>query len=201
MRIFYIGLAIFFVCLAFQSETAFSSDCGNVYLTDNIDYIAPNPVDPEDSETGGNDGVTSGDYGKITMPDPGKYHQNPTFSSRSSNLTDEKTKYYSDENIEVIGQVKNVGSDVPKSINEIHFKLYRFRGEKENNDTKEVGDENIKGENLESGDTKDETFKFSAPDDENVYQFYGVIDTKGAVDEANDGNNGWQYPLSYSQTA
>lgn len=144
-----------------------------------------NPSDPEDNQSGDDynnlPGSVSGS-GSGSSSKPDLYVQKLEFK-------DGKTKYYSDEDITVYGYARNAGKDVSNSIAKIAFKLYRFRGEKENDDTKEVGNENIKGENLESGDSKKEEFEFGAPDDENKYQFYGIIDANNTVSESNENNN------------
>jgi surface antigen len=145
-----------------------------------------NPPDPEDSQT---DPVgTPGDDGNVSLPDPSKASK-PELFVKELKFKDEKTKYYQDEDIKIQATVKNAGQGVSSSITKISLKLYRFRGEKENSDTKEVDDENIKGENLGSGKTKSEEFNFGAPDEENVFQFYAVIDAKNSVAESNENNN------------
>lgn len=144
-----------------------------------------NPPDSEDSQSGDDyanlPGSVSGS-GSGSSSKPDLYVQKLEFK-------DGKTKYYSDEDITIYAYAGNAGKDVSSSITKIAFKLYRFRGEKENDDTKEVGNENIKGENLESGDSKKEEFKFGAPDEENKYQFYGIIDANNTVAESNENNN------------
>ncbi len=144
-----------------------------------------NPPNPEASET--DPGQTSGDYGKVTMSTPSSSSSKPELYVKELKFKDEKTKYYDDETGHAYATAKNVGIDAPDT--DIKIKLFRFKGETENGDTKEVGSENIRGTNLKSGDTKQEEFDFSIPDDEGVYPYYAVIDTSGAVSEANENNN------------
>lgn len=62
-------------------------------------------------------------------------------------------------------------------------------GEKENSDRKEMGSDNIKGENLGENKTKEEDLSFGAPDGDNKYQFYAIVDTDNAVSESNENDN------------
>ena len=52
-----------------------------------------------------------------------------------------------------------------------------------------MGSDNIKGENLAAGHTKNEDIKFGAPDREAKFQFYCRIDTKNTVKESDENNN------------
>lgn len=104
------------------------------------------------------------------------------------------THYYTDEDITLNAQVKNVGTSVISSAN-VTLKYYRFKGEKENGDRREVGSDNIKGSNLGSGKTKTENVKVGVPDDEDKYQYYACIDTSNKVPEANETNDCFK-PLS-----
>lgn len=144
-----------------------------------------NPPDPEDSEVENEDdnlpsSITSQKFSSSSRPE--------LYVSELS-FRDDKTKYYDDETIHLDGYVKNGGKSVDGKIKKIALKLYRFKGEKENGDVKEVGDENIKGENLSKGKTKHEEFSFGAPSTEAKYQLYAVIDAKNAVSESNEKNN------------
>lgn len=142
-----------------------------------------------DSNEGKTENDSSNDISSTSSKDPSRSSKKPDLFVKSLELKKDKRSYYSDENISLIGKVKNVGKDVDKDIKKIHFKLYRFKGEKINGDLKVVGDENIKGENLPSGKTKEETFKFKAPGDEDKYQCYACVDTENVISESNEKNN------------
>jgi hypothetical protein len=150
-----------------------------------VEVTDPNPPDPEDTQSGD-------DYNNLTSSVSGSGSSSsskPDLYPKKLKFKNDKTKYYDDEKIKIDSYVGNVGKSVSSSIKKIALKLYRFKGEKENGDTKEVGSENMKGENLKSGCNKHEEFSFGAPDDENKYQFYVVADAKNAVSESNESNN------------
>lgn len=159
-----------------------------LYKVDGRWYVAQetNPPDSEDSQNGD-------DYSNLpsstTSTDPNASKRKPDLFVKELKFRDGKTKYYDDETIHVDAYAKNSGSGVSKGIKKVAFKLYRFKGEKENGDTKEVGNENIKGENLGSGKTKHEEFSFGVPSGEDKYQLYAVIDAKSSVSESNENNN------------
>lgn len=144
-----------------------------------------NPSDSEDGESGD-------DYKNLpssTTSDSGGSSKKPNLYSKEWKFKNGKTKYYDDENIILEAKVKNSGKSVDKDITKIKLKYYRFKGEKENGDRKEIGDDNMKGENLESGETKEEDIKIGAPDGDNKWQFYYDIDTGNAVSESNENDN------------
>lgn len=184
-----IHFSIFFIILFFFGQIVFAESCGNISYEKNS---ISNPVDEDDSiddDSSSAPNEISGGYGKVEMSSPSKSKSKPELYVKELKFRNEKTKYYDDENITVYCYVKNVGTNVSKKITKISVRLYRFKGEKENGDTKQVDDENIKGENLKSGKTKKEEFKFSSPNDEGKYQFYAIVDAKKTVGEANERNN------------
>ncbi|MCX6763277.1 MAG: CHAP domain-containing protein [Candidatus Moranbacteria bacterium] len=136
--------------------------------------------DPDDGDPG---------KGGVTNPDPSGSSSKPDLFIKEVRYHDEKTKYYSDEKIKIEIKVKNSGKSVDSSIKKISVKGYQFKGEKENGDRKEIGDENIKGEHLKSGDTKNEEIEFDAPSEEGKYQNYVCVDTGNNVAESNEDNN------------
>lgn len=99
-----------------------------------------------------------------------------------------RTHYYTDENITLYSQEKNVGIDVNPDTN-VPLGYYRFEGEKENGDTKKVGSDNIKGSNLKHNQVKTESIKVAIPDDEGKYQYYACVDSGKKVSESNEKNN------------
>ncbi len=142
------------------------SNLGGIYYIATKDesgavVSAYNPQSSEDSET--DPGTSSGDYGKVTMSTPSSSSSKSELYVKELKFKDEKTKYYDDETGHAYATAKNVGIDAPDT--DIKIKLFRFKGETENGDTKEVGSENIRGTNLKSGDSKEEGFSFGAPDD------------------------------------
>ena len=99
-----------------------------------------------------------------------------------------RTKYYTDENINLYSQAKNVGIDVNPDV-DVTLKYFRFKGEKENGDTRVVGSDNIKGSNLGHNEVKTESVKVGVPDEEDKYQYYSCIDTRNKVLESNEKND------------
>lgn len=136
--------------------------------------------------------VTDGSYsdgkGAYVAPDPPSSSK-PDLFIKEIKFEDEKTKYYSDEDVKLIVTVKNVGASVSTSIEKIKLEYIRCKGEKCNGDEKVIDTDNVKGENLYSGATKNESIEFGSPSNEGRYIYYACIDTKNVVKESNEGNN------------
>lgn len=146
-------------------------------------------IDLGDSDDGQVAGVATENplVGSVTL-DPSTSSSKPNLFVKTIELQDGKTKYYHDETIETTVKVKNSGTSVNPSITEISVKLYRSKGENIDTDPKNWS-ENIKGENLESGDTKAEYFEYNAPDEEDRYDEWACVDIANTVSESNENDN------------
>ncbi len=127
--------------------------------------------------------------GGFISPDASSSGSKPNLFVKELRFKDENTEYYSDEDIEVEVKVKNSGKSVNKDIAKIKLKYYRYFGEKENDDAKYIGSDNMKGENLEKGETKGENIEFDAPSTEGKHNVYVIVDTENAVSESNESDN------------
>lgn len=143
--------------------------------------------DEEYAYNGNGDGDPG--MGGFIVSDASSSGSKPNLFVKELRFKDENIEYYSDEDIEVEVKVKNSGKSVNKDITKIKLKYYRYFGEKENDDAKYIGSDNMKGENLGKGETKGENIEFDAPSTEGKHNVYVIVDTENAVSESNESDN------------
>lgn len=178
MKLLKIGIFVFVICFIVKINFVLAGSCGSLaIINDGVGDNSPS-------------GDSNDSNGSTSMSNPSKSSTKPDLFIKEFYFgSNKRTHYYDDESVHLYAQVKNVGKSVSTGITKITLKYYRFRGEKINGDLKELGSDNIKGENLASGKTKSEDMTSSVPDDEDKYQYYACIDAGKVVAENNENNN------------